>query len=59
MPLELVVEQRRMSHVADAMRDVAKLLRTQHVKLPWLGSISPATTRSSVLLPAPLSPRTT
>ena len=35
------------------------LLAPSSVKLPWLGSISPATIRSSVLLPAPLSPSTT
>src|SRR5271165_2216361 len=35
------------------------VLAPSSVTDPWLGSINPATTRRSVLLPAPLSPTTT
>ncbi len=39
--------------------DNLRYFAPSRVQLPWLGSISPATTRNSVLFPAPLSPSTT
>ncbi len=56
------VRRRAAARVPCSRRGARPRERASHpsiVKLPWLGSISPATTRSRVLLPAPLSPTMT
>ena len=56
-PAHLVIQQGRMRHVAEFAASLARIAFPKIDTVPRVGCASPARMRSSVVFPAPLSPR--